>query len=69
MGTIAGVSGTCPALSFTLDGKAVKTDAKTMFDQSACADVKNGAKAGAVGTTQTDGSLLALHVRVGDPAK
>ena len=54
-------------LTFTLDGTIIRTNAATIFDHSACADVKTGVKAGAAGVKQSDGSIVAAHVRVGDP--
>jgi hypothetical protein len=64
MGTVSDLGGACPALSFKIDNKAVRTDAATVFDGGGCADVKNGVRAGAMGRIQSDGSILAAHVRI-----
>lgn len=66
-GKVSAVSGTCPALTFTLGGKTVKTNASTTFSGGACADVKNDASAGAMGALQADGSILATQVKVLPP--
>jgi hypothetical protein len=64
MGTVSGLAGSCPALTFRLADKTIKTDASTAYGDGGCGDVKNGASAGAIGTAQADGSILASHVRV-----
>lgn len=70
-GTVSGLSGSCPNLAFSLDGRGgsahVITNGSTTFDGGACADVKNGAHAGAVGERQADGTLVAARVRIGEP--
>jgi hypothetical protein len=63
-GTISGLGGTCPALTFTLSGTTVHTTDKTRFEGGTCADVKEGARAGAVGPKAADGSITAEHVKV-----
>jgi hypothetical protein len=66
-GLVAGLSGSCPALTFMVNATTVKTDATTQFKNGACADVKAGVKVEAEGTRQTDGSLLARSVSVEAP--
>ena len=63
-GTISGLSGACPAVTFSLGGKVVKTNAATRFNDGACARLANGMQAEAEGTIQGDGSLLATKVQV-----
>jgi len=65
MGAVSGVTGTCPALSLTIDGKAVVTDDKTTFDGGTCEGLKTATQAAAGGVRQTNGSILAQRVRVG----
>lgn len=64
-GTVGGLSGSCPALAFTVAGTAVKTDAKTDF-RSACSAVKAAAKVEVKGVRQTDGKLLATRLKLDD---
>ena len=66
-GTINGLSGICPALTFTLEGKSIKTSAATNFGDGTCAGLRNGLRVGVVGAAQADGSLLATQVRVVPP--
>jgi hypothetical protein len=67
-GTVSGLSGTCPTVTFTVEGKAIKTSAATGYGDRTCADVKNDAKIGVMGTAQADGSILATQVRIAPPA-
>ena len=68
-GTVAGLSGGCPDLAFTLDGTLVRTNAKTTFAGGGCGDVHNGVKAVAAGVIQPDGSLQAKGVKLGEPPR
>jgi hypothetical protein len=60
-GPIAGLSGTCPALSFSLSGTPVKTSSATTFNGRACAELKNGDVIYAAGPKQADGSITATR--------
>jgi len=66
-GAVAALGGTCPALTFTLSGTIVHTTDKTVFEGGACADVKEGARAGAVGPKAADGSITADRVKIAPP--
>ena len=66
-GTISGFGGTCPAVSFKLEAKVIKTDASTSFGDGKCSDLKDGVKVGVSGTVQADGSILAKQVKVAPP--
>lgn len=68
MGAVSGVTGTCPSLKLTIDGKAVVTDARTRFDGGTCEAMKTATQGAAGGVKQTDGSILAQVVRVGTMA-
>jgi hypothetical protein len=61
-GTIAGLSGTCPSISFTVSGSSVTTGPKTEFDDGACSTLKNGSTVEVKGTRQANGSVLASEV-------
>lgn len=65
-GLIAGVIGTCPALSFTVGTTKVTTNAQTVFMDGTCAGALNGTEVEVRGTTQPDGSLVALIVEIED---
>jgi hypothetical protein len=62
-GSAGGVSGACPALSFSINGYSIKTDAATMFNGIACAALKSGTKVILNGLSQADNSVLATQVR------
>jgi Domain of unknown function (DUF5666) len=62
-GTIKSFTGTCALVTFTLEGKTIKTNATTSFGDVACTALKNDARVTVVGTTQADGSVLATTVR------
>lgn len=64
-GAIAGLTGTCPAITFTLSGKTVRANSSTRFDDITCASIANGTSLKVDGTLQTDGSVLAKKIRRG----
>ena len=63
-GGIRALAGSCPVLSFTLEGKIVKTNAGTAFGDGVCAALRNDVRVAISGAAQTDGSILALKVTV-----
>ena len=67
-GAVAGLTGTCPVLTFTIGAPAttVKTNSSTKFEDVACAALANGAVVEVEGVTQTDGSILATKVEKED---
>jgi hypothetical protein len=62
-GAAGGVSGTCPSLSFTVNGYSVQTNATTAFEGIACAAVRSGTKVTVQGTSQADNSILAVRIK------
>jgi hypothetical protein len=62
-GTVAALSGTCPALTFTLGTLKVTTTGSTYFKDGACATVQNGMTVEVNGRPQADGSLVAMLVK------
>ena len=62
-GVIAGLAGTCPALSFTVNGTAVVTNAATSYGGGGtCTAVKNGDTRYAAATQQSDGTWLVTYL-------
>ena len=62
-GTVTGLAGACPNLTFSLDAATVATNTSTSYGGgSACADVKNGDKRVAMGPKVDDGHVRALYV-------
>lgn len=62
-GSVGGLGGTCPSVSFGINGFSIRTNASTTFDGVDCAAVKNGAKVQVKGLRQADGSVLATRVK------
>jgi K+/H+ antiporter YhaU regulatory subunit KhtT len=62
-GTVAGLDGTCPSVTFTIGGTAVYTNATTQIGGGGtCTDLKNGDTRYVSGTKQSDGRVLATYV-------
>jgi Domain of unknown function (DUF5666) len=62
-GSVGGLQGTCPAVSFGINGFSITTNASTTFDGQACTAIKNGDKVKVNGTKQSNGSVLATRVK------
>jgi hypothetical protein len=60
-GSVGGLKGTCPTVTFGVNGFNVATTASTTFTP-ACADLKSGNKVKVKGITQADGSVRATSV-------
>jgi uncharacterized protein DUF5666 len=63
-GTVSGLSGTCPSLTFSVSSTKVQTTASTTFAGKGCGDLKNGDTVGLAGTKQNDGSIIATYVSI-----
>jgi hypothetical protein len=62
-GLISGSTGTCPAVTFTVQSTKVTVNSATTYTSTSCADAtKNGANVKVTGTKQTDGSVVATNV-------
>jgi hypothetical protein len=64
-GSAGGVSGSCPTLSFNVNGYKITTNGSTVYDGFTCADMKSGTKVTVTGTSQADNSVLATNVKKG----
>jgi hypothetical protein len=60
-GSMGGVKGACPSLTFSVNGYAVTTDASTAFSP-VCSTFKSGTKATVEGAIQSNGSVKATSV-------
>src|SRR5204863_9100437 len=68
-GAISGFTGTCLSVSMTVSGSLVKASSATTFSGTkGCSGLQNGDAVTAVGTTQSDGSLLATRITYTGPA-
>lgn len=62
LGAVEGLSGSCPNLQFRVGTQKVSTDARTEFDDGACADLQNGARVEVEGLQGKGGVLVADEV-------
>ena len=62
-GSAGGVSGTCPSLTFGINGYSIRTDGSTTFQGITCAAMKSGTKVTVKGISQADNSVLATLVK------
>ncbi len=65
-GAVAGLSGTCPSVTFTVQGTKVMTTASTGFDDITCARVQNGMIVEVNGQRGADGAITAARVDLDD---
>jgi len=62
-GSIGGLKGTCPALTFGINGYSIATSGSTAFQGGTCSALKNGSKVTVDGTKNADGSVAATSVK------
>jgi hypothetical protein len=62
-GSVAAVTGSCPALSFSVGGRSVKSTSSTEFKDGSCGDVKSGVMLEVKGTAEKDGSVTASRLK------
>lgn len=62
-GSLGGLKGTCPAVTFGVNGFTVVTNTSTVFDGIACSALKSGDKINVKGVRQADGSVVATRVK------
>jgi hypothetical protein len=60
-GSLGGLKGTCPTVTFGINGFSIATTASTAFTP-ACGELKSGNKVKVKGVTQADGSVRATSV-------
>jgi hypothetical protein len=56
-GTVSGLTGTCPALTFTLGTRTIMTSSNTRFEGS-CSSIQNGTRVEVEGRVHTDGTTI-----------
>jgi hypothetical protein len=62
-GTVESVGGSCPALTFVLQGRRVVTSGDTEFIKGDCRQLRDGTEVVAEGTPGADGRVRADSVR------
>jgi len=65
-GSVSNLSGTCPALTFTVRATTVRTNGVTRFTDGPCSRIANGVRLEVEGRRQPDGSILATEVEFDD---
>jgi hypothetical protein len=65
-GSVSNVSGLCPALTFTVQATAVRTNRTTRFSGGPCSAIANGIRVEVEGTRESDGSIFATEVDIDD---
>jgi hypothetical protein len=65
-GAVTAIAGTCPSVQLTVAGVRFLTNASTLFDRGACANVSVGSNVEIRGVAQGDGSLVATRVHFED---
>ena len=65
-GSVSNLSGTCPALTFTVRATTVRTNGVTRFKDGPCSRIANGVRLEVEGRRQPDGSILATEVELDD---
>lgn len=65
-GAVAGLTGTCPALTFTVGGTPVVTEGATFFKEGSCDSLQNGAHVEVKGR-RVDNRIVAAVVEVDEP--
>lgn len=61
-GALGGLSGTCPAVRFGVNGFQIATNGATEFKNGGCSALKNGDKVKVEGVRQASGTVLATEV-------
>lgn len=65
-GLVSGLAGTCPAISFAVNGTNVTTDGSTRFEDGTCSSVQNGTRVEVKGLRQSNNTVLATKVEIED---
>jgi Domain of unknown function (DUF5666) len=61
---VSGLSGTCPALSFTAGRYVVVTDSNTEFTKGPCKRLSNGMQIDLAGELQSSGTVYARRIEL-----
>ena len=65
-GAVAGLSGTCPSITFSIRGTMVVTNSSTVFKEVACGKLRNNSTVEVKGQRRADGVLVASQVEADD---
>ncbi len=62
-GSLSGLAGTCPNLTFSVRSQSVRTNGSTRFENIACTGLRNGVAIEVKGVAQPDRSVLAARIK------
>jgi hypothetical protein len=62
-GTLAGLGGSCPSITFSVSSQPVATSNATEFSKVSCSALRNGDRVKVEGTRQSNGVVLAREVK------
>lgn len=62
-GSMGGLKGACPVITFSVNGFSVATTASTTFEDGTCGALKSGTRVQVKGTRNADGSVTATLVK------
>jgi hypothetical protein len=65
-GRVASLSGSCPAVTFSIRGQRVYTTSDTRFEDGRCSTLRNGLEVEVDGMLMSDGSVRADVVEIDD---
>lgn len=63
-GTMTGLTGGCPVVSFDLAGRNVRAAVTTVFSGGTCSDLRDGRTVEVKGPAQPDGSVAAATIKI-----
>ena len=63
-GALSSLSGSCPAIRFTVSARLIVSDKNTDYSHGGCKDISNGDTVKVDGTTQSDGTVLATRIEI-----
>jgi hypothetical protein len=62
-GSVSGLTGVCPSITFAVSGRLVVAIPSTEFARTSCTNLRNGVRVEVRGTLRVDGVLVASRVR------
>jgi hypothetical protein len=63
-GSVSGLSGRCPTVTFSAGGRTIVVDRSTDFKKGNCDDLRGGQEVSGSGETQSNGSIKANSINI-----
>lgn len=64
VGSLSGLAGKCPAVTFRLNGKTIAASQSTAYDRKSCSSLGKAKQVEVKGTTQSNGSIAAQTISI-----